>query len=39
MEGLKQISTPDIREIRGKGLMIGLEFYPKAAVPGNSMKN
>jgi ornithine--oxo-acid transaminase len=30
LEGLKQISNPYIREVRGKGLMIGLEFYPEA---------
>jgi len=26
LEGLKQISNPYIKEVRGKGLMIGLEF-------------
>jgi ornithine--oxo-acid transaminase len=30
LEGLKQISSPYIKEVRGKGLMIGLEFYPQA---------
>jgi len=30
LEGLKQISHPLIKEVRGKGLMIGLELYPKA---------
>ena len=30
IEGLKQISNPFIKEARGKGLMIGLEFYPEA---------
>ncbi len=30
LEGLKQISNPYIREVRGKGLMIGMEFYPEA---------
>ncbi len=30
LEGLKQISNPYIRQVRGKGLMIGLEFYPEA---------
>jgi len=30
LEGLKQIANPDIKEIRGKGLMIGVEFYPEA---------
>jgi ornithine--oxo-acid transaminase len=30
LEGLKQISNPYIKEVRGKGLMIGLEFYPEA---------
>ena len=29
LEGLKQISNPFIKEVRGKGLMIGLEFYPE----------
>ena len=30
MEGLQQISNPLIKEIRGKGLMIGVEFHPEA---------
>ena len=30
LEGLKQISNSYIREVRGKGLMIGLEFTPEA---------
>ena len=30
LEGLKQISNPYIKEVRGKGLMIGMEFYPEA---------
>jgi ornithine--oxo-acid transaminase len=30
LESLKQISNPYIKEVRGKGLMIGLEFYPEA---------
>ena len=30
LAGLRQISNPYIREVRGKGLMIGLEFYPQA---------
>ena len=30
LEGLKQISNPFIKDVRGKGLMIGLEFYPEA---------
>jgi len=30
IEGLRQISNPLIREVRGKGLMIGVEFYPEA---------
>jgi ornithine--oxo-acid transaminase len=30
LEGLKQISSPFIKEVRGKGLMIGLELYPEA---------
>jgi len=28
LEGLKQIKDSKIREVRGKGLLIGLEFYP-----------
>lgn len=30
MEGLKRIDNPQIKEIRGKGLLIGVEFYPEA---------
>jgi len=30
LEGLKQISNPYIKEVRGKGLMIALELYPQA---------
>ena len=30
LEGFKQISNPHIKEVRGKGLMIGLEFHPQA---------
>ena len=30
LEGLKQIANPCIKEARGKGLMIALEFYPEA---------
>lgn len=30
MEGLREIDNPLIKEIRGKGLMIGVEFYPQA---------
>jgi ornithine--oxo-acid transaminase len=30
LEGLKQIKSPLIKEIRGKGLLIGLEFFPEA---------
>jgi ornithine--oxo-acid transaminase len=30
LEGLIQIANPYIKEIRGKGLMIGVEFYPEA---------
>jgi len=29
MNGLKQIKSSKIREIRGKGLMIGMEFHPE----------
>ena len=28
LEGLKQIKDSKIKEVRGKGLLIGLEFYP-----------
>ena len=27
---LKTITSPLIKEVRGKGLMIGMEFYPEA---------
>jgi ornithine--oxo-acid transaminase len=30
LDGLRQIHSPMIKEIRGKGLMIGVEFYPEA---------
>jgi len=30
LEGLQQIRNPLIREIRGKGLMIGVELFPEA---------
>ena len=30
LEGLKQIKSPLIKEIRGKGLLIGLEFFSEA---------
>ena len=30
MAGLQQINQPLIKEIRGKGLMIGVEFFPEA---------
>ena len=30
LEQLKKIKNPLIREVRGKGLMIGVEFYPEA---------
>lgn len=30
MKGLEQIRNSKIKEVRGKGLMIGLEFYPNA---------
>ncbi|MCP4744843.1 MAG: ornithine--oxo-acid transaminase [Desulfobacteraceae bacterium] len=30
LNGLKQIKNPLIRQVRGKGLMIGVEFYPDA---------
>ena len=30
LEGLKQINNPLIREIRGKGLLIGIELFPEA---------
>ena len=31
MDGLKKIHNPDIKEIRGRGLLIGVEFYIDAA--------
>ncbi len=30
LEGLKEITNPLIREVRGRGLMIAVEFYPEA---------
>jgi len=30
LEGLQQIKSDKIKDVRGKGLMIGLEFYPEA---------
>ena len=30
MEGLRQIDNPKIREVRGRGLLIGVEFHPDA---------
>ncbi len=30
LEGLRRINAPHIREVRGKGLMIGVEFHPDA---------
>jgi ornithine--oxo-acid transaminase len=30
LEGLRKINNPFIKEIRGKGLMIAVEFYPEA---------
>ena len=30
LDGLKQIRNPLIKEIRGRGLLIGMEFYPEA---------
>jgi len=30
LEGLKQIKNPSIKEVRGKGLLIGLELFPEA---------
>ena len=29
LEGLQQINSDKIKEVRGRGLMIGLEFYPE----------
>ena len=34
LEGLRQISSPQVKQVRGKGLMIGLEFYPAAGGAG-----
>ena len=30
LNGLRQISNPRVKEVRGKGLMLGLEFHPQA---------
>lgn len=30
MDGLRQIKNPLIKDVRGKGLMLGVEFYPEA---------
>jgi len=30
LKGLRQISSPQVKSVRGKGLMIALEFYPEA---------
>ena len=30
LNGLKQIRNPLIKDIRGKGLMLAVEFYPEA---------
>jgi ornithine--oxo-acid transaminase len=30
MDCLRQLNNPAIKEVRGKGLMIGVEFYPEA---------
>jgi ornithine--oxo-acid transaminase len=30
LEGLKQIAHPHVKDVRGRGLMIGLELYPEA---------
>ena len=30
MEGLKNIHNPKIKEISGRGLLIGVEFHPEA---------
>jgi ornithine--oxo-acid transaminase len=35
LEGLEQISNPLIKEVRGRGLLIGMEFHPEA---GNARK-
>ncbi|MBQ4302448.1 MAG: aminotransferase class III-fold pyridoxal phosphate-dependent enzyme, partial [Oscillospiraceae bacterium] len=30
MDGLKKIHNPEIKEVRGRGLLIGVEFYGDA---------
>jgi ornithine--oxo-acid transaminase len=30
MEQLAEIPTPHVKEVRGKGLLIGVELYPEA---------
>jgi ornithine--oxo-acid transaminase len=30
LDGLQEINSPLIKEVRGKGLMIGMEFFPEA---------
>jgi ornithine--oxo-acid transaminase len=34
LEGLRQISDPRVKQVRGKGLMIGLELHPEAGGAG-----
>jgi ornithine--oxo-acid transaminase len=30
MDGLRAVASPHVREVRGKGLMIGVELHPEA---------
>jgi len=33
LEALQQIKSPLVKEVRGRGLMIGLELFPRPAEP------
>jgi ornithine--oxo-acid transaminase len=39
LEGLKEIENPRIKEVRGKGLMIAVEFHPEAGGAKQYVKN